>query len=486
MDGLMYDKYSELQRKYRIIDHTVRIEIVQSSSVGTGFLYTIKGSTYVYIMTACHVICRVFKYGEETIINIGYSGKNKNYKKSELGICTLYDESEQTAEFCEKLEDEDAGGDTWKIRYKDIAVLRIKKLDFVADVSGLSTDFCWLSEGKIERGMKFVGNGFPDQKTQCEDLYGLCYTWEDENQMITCKAENISYQPFEEAMKGFSGTGLVAEYKGGPVFIGVVAACDNEEKHQQFRIAGTTQIAKKLGEIGWEIFPEYDAAKPPERFYRGNIQNLQNEYLKYMDNAAKQLICKEIIEIDRENLPCQMAEDEKFYDIPFCGKNRRSCEHYWCGRVWPMLVSKFLSGDKKNTYYKSKDGKELPIKYICSEGNGKADLASVVEAAVNSSVLGQQILGDSILIWQSEGNPSLKRLFPKESFKNIISSIAYGDSDKYKDISRNAAYDLLDGEMRKKNYGIVHIQHIIDELGGCNTEQDAKKKIGEIFDGLWE
>ena len=128
----------------------------------------------------------------------------------------------------------------------------------------------------------------------------------------------------------------------------------------------------------------------------------------------------------------------------------------------------------------------MPIKYICSEGNGKADLASVVEAAVNSSVLGQQILGDSILIWQSEGNPSLKRLFPKESFKNIISSIAYGDSDKYKDISRNAAYDLLDGEMRKKNYGIVHIQHIIDELGGCNTEQDAKKKIGEIFDGLWE
>ncbi len=59
----MYDKYSELQRKYRIIDHTVRIEIVQSSSVGTGFLYTIRGSTYVYIMTACHVICRVFKYG---------------------------------------------------------------------------------------------------------------------------------------------------------------------------------------------------------------------------------------------------------------------------------------------------------------------------------------------------------------------------------------------------------------------------------------
>lgn len=44
----MYDKYSELQRKYRIIDHTVRIEIVQSSSVGTGFLYTIRGSTYVY------------------------------------------------------------------------------------------------------------------------------------------------------------------------------------------------------------------------------------------------------------------------------------------------------------------------------------------------------------------------------------------------------------------------------------------------------
>lgn len=484
MDDITNYKCKEFQRKYNISRHTVRIEMCKGNSVGTGFLYTVKDSLYVYIMTACHVICSAFKYGDETTINISYADGEKEYKSSEFEICTLYKENEHTKELYERLEDEETGEE----RYKDIAVLRIKKQVFSHGSAELPMDICRLLEEKVKRDMIFVGNGFPDGKVHYEELHGLCYGWELEKQMITCKAANIDYQPFEDAMKGFSGTGLLVEYKGGPVLMGIVAACDKNEMHQQFRIVGTTQITKRLIEIGWETLPEYDDEKPPERFYYGNMKVLQNEYLEDLNTSTKILITKEISGIDSKISPKNMVKGEAFYDIPLCPKNRKNCEYYWCGRIWPILVAKVFGGDiQGNSYkYKCKDGKELSIEYICSEGNGKVTLASVVEAATNNLVLGKHISGDSILIWQSKSSPITKRAFSKERFKNIIKDIAYGDGNKYKDISRNTAYDLLDGEMSKKNYGIIHIQYLIDELDGCNTEEDMKRRIGEILDGIWE
>lgn len=474
MDNTIYKK---IAKRCRLEQHIVRIE--NEFGCGTGFLYTVNDSIYVYIITVCHVILKAFVKKSKKAIRMDYRQISKEYQVSQFEICTLYEENELTEKLCENLEDSE-----YEERHRDIVILRIKKQEFFD--SDVEIPFMYrLSEEKIAREINFVGHGFPDRKIHYEELIGICLGWESENKMMTCKALNISSQPFEDAMKGFSGTGLVADYEDSSVFIGVVAACDNGEMHQQFRVVGNTEISEKLKKIGWEAMEEYDACTPPAGFYRQEMMTVQDAYLEDMDVPTRQMICSELCRIDRECSPQQMLADEKFYDIPDCDRNRKSCSHYWCGRVWPLFVAKVLHGDVCDVYHISKDGKRLHIEYICSEGDGRADLASVVGAATSHSILGEQIPGDSILIWQSRKNPWVKRLFPREKFKRIINDIASGTSEKYKKFSRDAAYDLLDGEMMEKDYGVIHIQHLIEKLDGCQTEKEMKEKMEEILNEVW-
>lgn len=471
MDDTSYRKFAE---RCKMNQYAVRIET--KTDVGTGFLYTVKDSEYIYIATVCHIILRSFVKDE--IIEIKYLDNSQKYSFSQFELCTLYEKDELTEELCGELEDEE-----FKERYKDIAVLRIRKTDFANGSLEIPNYICRLPDEKIKRDIRFVGYGFPDGNRFYEELFGICLGWEDK--MITCKAQNINSQPFEAAMKGFSGTGLIAEYEDGPVLLGVVAACDSNELHQQFRIVGSTEISERLKKIGWETLEEYDGGMLPAGFYRGDMMNFQDEYLKDLDRPTKELLCGEFRKIDQECFPQRMLTDEKFYNIPICDGNRKKCKYYWCGRAWTILIAQILHGDVHTNLYSREDGTKLSIEYICSEGNGKADLASVVGAAANYLILGKEISGDSILVWQSRGNPGTKRTFSKGKFKRIIKDIAEGDSNKYKEFSRDAAYDLLYGEMKEKDYGIIHIQCLADKLDGCRTNDDLKKKMEEILDEIW-
>lgn len=474
MDDIVY---RELAQKSGLDEHIVRIE--NQYACGTGFIYTVKNSMYVYIITAGHIVLKAFVKNSENGICIDYLQTPKKYAISQFEICTLFEESELTEELCEELEDGE-----YTERHKDIVVLRIKKQEFLRS-SEVSPIFC-LSEEKIIRDIIFVGYGFPAAKKDYVELFGSCLGWKKEDKIITCKACNVSSYMFEDTMKGFSGTGLIAKYEDSPVFIGVVATCDSGEMHQQFRAVGNTEISEELKKVGWETMEEYDAGTPPTGFYSGDMMALQDKNLEDMDGAARQVISGELRQIDRKCLPQKIISDEKFYDIPFCDRNRKNCMYYWCGRVWPLLVAKVLYGNTSDVYHLSKEGKKVSIEYICSEGDGKADLGSVVGNAVNCSVLGEQIPGDCILIWQSRENPGKKRIFSREKFKRIISDIASGTVDKYKDFSRDAAYDLLDGEMKKKDYGIVHVQHLINELDECQTDKEMKEKLEGLLNGIWE
>lgn len=471
--------YKELAQKGELEQHIVRVENIYGC--GTGFLYAVKGSAYVYIITVCHIILKPFVKKESTEhVHISYRGESKRYLVSQFEIGTLYEESQLTEAVLDALEDEGE----YSERHKDIAVLRIKKQDFLQNGNEIPFMFR-LSEEKITRNLRFAGFGFPDSKKIYEELFGYCLDWNSEDKMITCKANNISSQPFCEVMRGFSGTGLIAQYEDSPVFIGVVVCCSNNENHQQFRIVGSSEISEKLRKIGWETMEEYDTGEVPEGFYRGDMMEMQDAYLEDMDHPTSYIIRKEIREIDRQYSPQKIITDEKFYNIPICDRNRKSCSCYWCGRVWSLFAAKVLHGDVSKTYCLSQDGRRLQIEYICSEGDGRADLASVVGAAINSKALGEQIPGDCILIWQSRENPGVKRSFPKEKFKRIINNIASGQSDKYKSFSKDAAYDLLDGEMKKKDYGIIHVQSLLEKLDGCKSEKEMKEKMEEILNELW-
>ena len=150
-----------------------------------------------------------------------------------------------------------------------------------------------------------------------------------------------------------------------------------------------------------------------------------------------------------------------------------------------MVLAMLFHEKLSYTYYLSKDGKKLQIEYICSEGAGKAEIASVVGAAANYSILGDQISGDRILIWQSRENPFLLRIYQRSKFKNIIKNIANGSNKKYGNTARAIAYDLLDGELKEKDYGIVHVQYLMEKLADCQTLLDMRKTLEELLDEIW-
>lgn len=472
--------YRELASKCELERHIVRIEI--NNVCGTGFLYIVKNSGYVYIITACHVILEMLvKEGEETV-SITYLRKTERYTVSQFEICTLFGK----AKYAEKL---DAfRDDEYKANHEDIAVLRIKREEFLlGDVEILP--IYRLSEEKIKRNMIFAGYGFPNEKMEYVELFGECLGWDEENKLLTCRTHSVQSQSFDEAMRGFSGTGLMVKYEDNSVFGGIVLACDREEMHQQFRVVGSTEISEELKRAGWDVMEEYDDGTPPARFYRGEMIDLQEEYLKNIDKTTRQLICEKIKKIDKECSPPQMIVDEKFYDIPKCYGNRKSCNIYWRGRVWSLLVAGILHDGARNDYYVFKDGKKVSMKYICSEGDGEANIASVIHSACDCSVLGAQIQegkipGDCVLIWDSKKNPCVKRYFSTKSVRGIIKNIADGDP-KYENLSRDAAYDLLDGEMKEKNYAIVHVQELIDKLDGSQNENEMKKRMEAIFCEVW-
>lgn len=473
MDGIYYEDFAE---KYQIAKYIVQMDTAYGA--GTGFLYTQKGSSCIYIITVCHVVLKSIVKKER--ICIRYQNHEKVYVAEQFQICTLYDESELTEELCQRLEDEERSE-----RHKDLIVLRMLKQEFADGNVQLPNKLYRLSEKKIKRNMMFAGYGYPDETRFYEMLQGICLGWDEEERMITCKAGNIHAERFEDAMRGFSGTGLIAEYEGSPVFIGVVVCCRKEELHHQFRIAGSTEIAQKLNRMGWDIWEEYDDEKSPSGFYCDEMMDLQDMYLEVMDDAAKQILGDMIQKIGKKCFPFQMSAVEKFYDIPICDSNRKKCRYYWCGRVWPMVLAMLLHENLSDTYYLSKDGKKLQIEYICSEGAGKAEIASVVGAAANYSILGDQISGDRILIWQSRENPFLLRIYQRSKFKNIIKNIANGSNKKYGNTARAIAYDLLDGELKEKDYGIVHVQYLMEKLADCQTLLDMRKTLEELLDEIW-
>ena len=86
------------------------------------------------------------------------------------------------------------------------------------------------------------------------------------------------------------------------------------------------------------------------------------------------------------------------------------------------------------------------------------------------------------MVWQSEKNPD-RMIFQKRKFKNIVQSIAESsESVKLK----MAGYDLLDGEMKTKNYGIFHIKYLLEQLDQCQSMDEVNVRVGEVLEYVWQ
>lgn len=476
------DRYEERIKKY-----AVRLD--DSIEVGSGFLFAPQESNFVYIFTALHVVINTLtRIGTDLIVN--WNEDCFVCKETEMEYCTLY--SELDGEYlAQKTEDEikkivkkidtQLRNNQNQERNKDVAALRIPKNRFKDSSLFEKSPYC-IEEKKLQQDFSFLGFGFPNAKDFVLRLEGRSIKWNKKNQIRECQAIEMG-QDFVSKMKGFSGTGLVTDYHGRLVLTGVVVSCDSNEKHQCFRSVGMSEILSKMKEKGWELPDIFGRGVPPDDFL-DKVSYFQED-LSYMDSPVESGLLEAFLEIEQGNKPGELAKTEVFYDIPECTGERIACPIYWKGRFWVIYVYRAIHDLVGANDCINLNGQELKIEYICTEGNGKADISTVVASAIKQNILGNQIKGDCILIWQSEESPN-RGIFQKRKFKNIVKSIAGGTAYEMKGKPEKAGYDLLAGEMKTKNYGIFHIKYLLEQLEQCRTMDEVDNKVREVLNDVWK
>lgn len=482
MDILDMDIYEDYIKKY-----AVRLD--DSIEAGSGFLFVPQESGFVYIFTALHVVVNILTRIQTDLI-IGWNEQCLTCKEAEIEYCTLYSELDKEC-LSQKTEDEikeigksinsQLRSGQNQERHKDVTVLRIPKNKF-EDNNVFEKMFYCIEEEKLPQNFTFLGLGFPNAKDYALKLKGQSIKWSKKNQLRECQAIEME-QDFVSKMEGFSGTGLVADYHGRLILTGIVVSCDSREKHQCFRAVGMSEILAKMKERGWESPNIYGKGLPPDNFLY-KVSCFQED-LAFMDSPVKDGLVEAFLEIEQENRPSQLAKTEVFYDIPECTDERMACLVYWKGRFWVLYVYRAVHELIGADGSINLNGQELKIEYICTEGNRKADISTVVASAIKHNILGNQIKGNCILAWQSKEYPN-SRIFPKRKFKNIVKNIAEGTAYGMNGKLEKAGYDLLAGEMKTKNYGIFHIKYLIEKLEQCQTMDEVNNKVREVLEDVWK
>ena len=456
----------KLTEKYDIRQYAVKL-----GTDGTGFLYAPEDSKYVYIFTVHHVIVGL----ESEDFKIYYKNKQVNCKNQKIEVCVL-DETLQYSDF------ED---DQYEGRKEDVAVLKIPKSCFEEEII-FPKEILYFEENAIKPNLKFNGFGYPNGKDIALELLGTFQIWDENKKMFSCQADNITHPDFQEAMAGYSGTGLVMDIQGQLVLVGLVVSCEYGEKHRIFRAVGISGIRDKIEEKGWEIPKKLSGADNlitiPETFLQSEIINLESEYIKNVVQEVEREIYNKFYKIANELTPIKMCEYERFFEVPKCNnRNRKNCSYYWAGRLLSLLLLLYVNGTATQNRIILKDGKQIGIEFICSEGNGKADLGTVVESVINENIIGSQIKENSILLWQSKEVP-LRRKIKRGNFRNIVSDIASSNRSKNKNFN---GYHLLYGEMKEKDFAILHIHELLEEVLGCGTVNEIEETIREVLNEIW-
>lgn len=451
--------------KYRneIKKHAVRLET--GAGTGTGFLFFTEESEYVYIFTALHVVLDLFVRDKEGYLDVG----GVKIPAGELAAAALYPEVEKGITDGEYDRIQDELNDSGRAgREFDAVVIRAPR-DKVKTAGQPDGQLYWMDEKDLPEDFSFLGFGYPDGKEFSLELYGNSKGWNGEGNYFDCQAEEITYEPFADAVKGYSGTGLITEYQESLILTGFVIWCPWNEKHRCFCSVGISEIIRRMEEKGWETPPKYGKGVPPDTFLEIGMRALEQYDLQYMEREVSRGIQKEFFEIARRRTPRQLAKERPPYDVPVCDRERLACANYWEGCRWTLLVGHMLA-----------DGPRL--EYICSEGEGNADIASVIASVARSGVIGGQITEDCILIWQSRKNPS-REYYTRRKFKNIVANIADGrqsDGD-----GQPPCYDLVYGEMSGREYGICHVNHLIHKLEECGTMEETRDAVREALDEIW-
>ena len=462
------EKYRELEKKIKSKDSAVQIKL-DGKPAGSGVAFDTKNDGYRYIFTVFHVVknwisnkCKLeFVLHNDTFKGPEVFEENKN-------VCLLL-EQEEMQKYLKECDDE-------KIPIeKDVVVIRIDKTEEMYSLNA----FSYMDAKLLHEDEFYIGNGYPNLDSLKIELYGEYK--EKKESTIYCSVEDKVYTDFTDSMHGYSGTGLFIGRGQGCSLIGLVDRTNSDEQNNIFLAVDILELLHKMQKIGWET-PEIVQAVDLEndKLNDKKYDDVCNSFIKDIE-LANELRLKFRHLVKKLSMQ-ELLENEKYYDVPKCNcKHRKVCPNFIVGRIFFLGLSKLLNDDYECNYFDITENEKLTMEYICSEGRGEADIGTVSRTLVTEGILGNQIAGDSFVVWQSMQTASISKK-SKTGLRKLVTNIA-GNENKEKG---KKGIDLLDGEMSGKDYAIIHLMEFGREISECNSIDEVKEKVREVLDELWK
>lgn len=448
--------------KKALKQQAVRIDI--DGCIGSGFLFAPENGDYIYIFTVMHVVKDLILKNKISNMSIMFGNEEYRCDPDTIECCVIPECAELSIKEIE-------------YTHREAVVIRCLRNNINEDLNHSDINI-WLGEEKLIEDGEFVGYGFPNGKRDPLELTGhLCSVHESDDKLLAFQTELGYGSDLDEIIEGYSGCALCMIYDDTPVIVGMVLKCDEGEKNGYFKGVAFSEVIRAMEERGWDILVEYDHQTVPECFLCEKIFNIMFDHTKYFSKEIQKYIRDQFFEIGNECSPSEIALREEIYLIPKCPRKREACHIYWEGKMWHLFVCKLVK--QSNSSFSKDDN--VDIAYICSEGDGNADIGTVVASAVRNHVLGEKIKGNCILLWQSEKNPPELRIFPKTQFGRIIENICDGDWE-----TKKAGYHLLKGDVKQREYAIVHRSELTSSLIRCNSKDEIANKIEEVLHNVWK
>ncbi|WP_455797203.1 hypothetical protein [Clostridium butyricum] len=411
-------------------------------------------SEYMYIFTAAHVV----KQKKKIVVRY----RDKDEKEKTVNIDKNDIACHKDANFGENI-----------LPYKDVAILRCKKIDL-----NLNITYTYKINGldNLSANRNLIFRGYPDSLHQessfnlsSKPAYGVLETPDRPDNRFGYRLNSeLGIKEFESngQITGFSGAGMFLNDNSELILLGIhsnslgedvaLNTCSGMEAKLLIDICNDNNwdIPDEIGNVNGELF---DAV----RNFRSEIKNdcLDEIMREIINNNFEELIKSDFCGISKE---CE----------------KKNC-HYECqtfrnNLLIILCILKYINKSEEFSKLKFSEQQKLtPIKYICCDGQADMDrvnLPNFIESLKTDYLKRNKVDDFTLVLWGiKKGIKGKEKCCTAERFKKIIRDI----KEPYDSLSK---FDIKKGLTQAQKLSVISITELID-----NIEEDKLEDMIDVI-----
>ncbi len=477
-------------------NYAVRIAIDDGSVLkGSGILYTSNQGKCAMIFTAAHVIHdekgNVYK-------NLYLSFKDTNNHFQVINIKTKHVSNEE-------LSSVESGNVYFHTSYNfssleyDAAIIFIPWFEWMNDLLAFRI-------GECKTGDSLLGIGFPESLNRewkangvlehggKDNFCGIGIKHSEYSYSVSFEFSKASGIKIENAMTGFSGTGLFVQHKTSLEFSGVISAPRGTKSSKDTLWACSAKTF-------FDIMKQYSLNIVPPPSFEPYIEKITETFARCRQPAKDYFVGNAYKVIDQNVLPKHILNDS-FADLQ-CDGERKLCNHYFLGQFKKCIILYLINGNEqvgqKRNMVKIPDpyNEVVFAEFLCSEAKAEDVIYDLVDKKYFAE---QSTLNDgTIFLWNGGIHSHDKyEVFKRKEFRGILTDIADSmrKDNNMREVLKSLSlllktkeykFSIIEGELQETDFALVSIEkfmNVIEHNGGddCMT----KLKIGELLKEIWE